>query len=96
MAPAHGVGDKVRCESHRFNEPEADRNGLFFADRHRALGHGEYCFGIVKHAYSSRNAGPQMYRMLYDGDRTQMKSAEEHLTPDVPDDPEDDGSLIGP
>ena len=31
-----------------------------------------------------------MHRTLCDGDRTQVKSAEEHLTPDVPDDPDDD------
>ena len=47
MAPLFAVGDRVRCHAHRFNEEEPDHNGLFFADRHRALGHGEYCHGVI-------------------------------------------------
>ena len=82
MPPLFSIGDRVRCLATRFNEAEPDHNGQFFADRHRAAGNGEYCFGTVKWVYSQRGRNPQQYRVLYDGDRTQLRSAETHLEPE--------------
>ena len=82
MAPIFKVGDRVRCLASRFNEAEPDRNGQYFADRHRAQGNGEYCFGTIKWVYSQRGRNPQCYRVLYDGDSTQLRSAEAHLEPE--------------
>jgi hypothetical protein len=41
----------------------------------------KYCFGTVKWVYSSRR-GEQKYRVLWDGDATQMQSGETHLEPE--------------
>ena len=79
MAPKFNVGDRVRCLASRFNEEEPDRNGQYFAGRHRAEGNGEYCHGVIKWVYSTRGRNEQMYRVLYDGDPTQLQSAEGHL-----------------
>ena len=79
MAPRYSVGDRVRCLAHRFNEDTPDRNGLCFADRHRNEGNGEFGYGVIKWVYSSRGRAIQKYRVLYDGDRTQLQSCESHL-----------------
>ena len=81
MPPKFAVGDRVRCLATRFDAGSADRNGDVFSVRQRALGFGEYCFGSVKWVYSSRK-GEQSYRVLYDGDSTQMQSTESHLEPE--------------
>ena len=81
MPPKFAVGDRVRCLATRFDAGSADRNGDVFSVRQRALGFGEFCFGSVKWVYSSRR-GEQTYRVLYDGDSTQMQSAESHLEPE--------------
>ena len=65
----------------RFDAGSEDRNGEVFSVRQRRLGHGEYCFGTVKLVYSSRR-GEQKYRVLWDGDATQMQSGETHLEPE--------------
>ena len=67
-----------------------DRNGLFFADRHRALGNCEICHGAIKWVYSTRNRSEQMYRMLYDGDPTQLQPAESHLEVEWEENSDDD------
>ncbi len=81
MPPKFAVGDRVRCLATWFDAGSADRNGDVFSVRQGALGYGEYCFGSVKWVYSSRR-GEQSYRVLYDGDATQMQSAESHLEPE--------------
>ena len=82
MPPKFAVGDRVRCLATRFDAGSADRNGDVFSVRQRALAFGEFCFGSVNWVYSSRR-GEQSYRVLYDGDSTQMQSTESHLEPEV-------------
>ena len=82
MPPKFAIGDRVRCLASRFNEETPDINGLFFADRYRADGNGEWCFEIAKHVYSCRGRNPQKYRIHYDGDALQLQSTEEHLEPE--------------
>jgi hypothetical protein len=81
MPPKFAVGDRVRCLATQFDAGSEDRNGDVFSVRQRALGLGEFCFGSVKWVYSSRR-GEQSYRVLYDGDSTQMQSMQPHLEPE--------------
>ncbi len=81
MPPKFAVGDRVRCLATRFDAGSEDRNGDVLSVRQRALGLGEFCFGSVKWVYNSRR-GEQSYRVLYDGDSTQMHSTESHLEPE--------------
>ena len=82
MPPKFGVGNRVRCLATRFDEGSEDRNGDVFSVRQRQLGHGEYCFGTVRWVFSSRGRAEQLYRVLWDGDATQMQSCESHLEPE--------------
>jgi hypothetical protein len=77
------VGDRVRCLAIRFDEGSEDRNGDIFSVRHRREGNGDYCYGTVKWVFSSRGRAEQCYRVLYDGDTTQMRSVESHLEREV-------------
>ena len=81
MPPKFKVSDRVRCLATRFDAGSEDRNGDVFSVRHMRLGHGEYCFGTVKGVLSSRR-GEQKYRVLWDGDATQLQSSETHLEPE--------------
>jgi hypothetical protein len=82
MLPKFAVRYRGRSLTTRFDADSEDRNDEVFSVQHRREVNGEYWFGVVRRVYSAR-MGPQTYRVLYDGDRTHMKSAGEHLEPEA-------------
>ena len=65
---------RVQCLATLFDGEGADSTGKLFSEIHSAAGHGQYVKGTVK-----RHLKTNYSHVLWDGDRTQLKSANTHL-----------------
>ena len=69
------VNDRVQCLATRF-DGAPDAQGRLFSQLHEKKEKTPYCFGTVKQVLQGR----KYYKVLWDGDKRQYKSAAEHLS----------------
>ena len=75
MPPQYAVNGRVQCLATRF-DAEPDANGRLFSELYEMKEKTKWCYGTVKRVL----ADGKHYRVLWDGDKRQYKSAAEHLS----------------
>ena len=77
MPTAWRVGQRVRCLATRFNNEEPDADGKYFSDHHFIQTADTCVEGTIKRVLKQPKG---TYKVLYDGDTSQSKSAGAHLS----------------
>ena len=75
MPYQYAVNDRVQCLATRFDD-QPDAQGRLFSELHEKKEKTKFCYGTVKRVYADK----LHYKVLWDGDSRQYKSAAAHLS----------------
>ena len=75
MPHQYAVNDRVQCLATRFDDGP-DAQGRLFSELHEKKEKTKFCHGTVKRVLADK----AHYKVLWDGDRRQLKSAAAHLS----------------
>ena len=75
MPYQYAVNDRVQCLATRFDD-QPDAQGRLFSELHEKKEKTKFCYGTVKRVLADK----LHYKVLWDGDKRQYKSAAAHLS----------------